>query len=130
MNTENDRATSLWKLGKVDLRSSVSDHAWPTARLELIHATRGRVTDIGTAPGAFDAAFVAASHILGIAPTLLSYNVRSGGKGEDGALSITCDIEIELDGQTYAGSNTGLDLVECSLAAWLDAAAKATATQE
>ena len=122
-----DTPQSPWKLGKVDLRSSVSDHAWPTARLELIHAERGRVTDIGTAPGAFDAAFVAASHILDIQPKLLSYNVRSGGRGQDGALSITIDVEIELDGKVYAGSNQGLDLVECSLHAWLDAAAKAMA---
>lgn len=122
-----DSVVSLWKVGRVDLRSSVAANAWPVARLELEHATRGRVTDIGSAPGAFDAAFVAASHILGIAPTLLSYNVRSGERGQDGALSIVCEIEIELDGQRYAGSNAGLDLVECSLHAWLDAAAKATA---
>lgn len=24
-----------WKVGRVDLRSSVAAHAWPTARLEL-----------------------------------------------------------------------------------------------
>lgn len=120
------RTPSPWKVGRVDLRSSVAANAWPVARLELEHAERGRVTDIGSAPGAFDAAFTAASHILGIAPTLLSYNVRSGGKGEDGALTITCDIELELDGVVYAGSNTGLDLVECSLEAWLDAAAGAS----
>lgn len=122
-----DNVVSPWKVGRVDLRSSVAANAWPVARLELEHATRGRVTDIGSAPGAFDAAFVAASHILGIAPTLLNYNVRSGERGQDGALSIVCEIEIELDGQRYAGSNAGLDLVECSLHAWLDAAAKATA---
>lgn len=120
-----DSVRSPWKVGRVDLRSSVSANAWPVARLELEHVERGRVTDIGSAPGAFDAAFVAASHILGISPTLLSYNVRSGERGENGALFITIDVEIELDGQVFAGSNEGLDLVECSLHAWLDAAAKA-----
>ncbi len=117
---------SPWKVGRVDLRSSVAAHAWPTARLELEHATRGRVTDIGTAPGAFDAAFVAASHILDIAPTLLSFNVRSDQRDGEGALVITVTIEIELDGKRYTGSNTGQDLVECSLHAWLDAATEAT----
>lgn len=120
-----ETVTSPWRVGRVDLRSSVSANAWPVARLELEHAERGRVTDIGSAPGAFDAAFVAASHILEIAPTLRSFNVRSGERNADGALSIVCDIEIELDGHVYAGSNEGLDLVECSLHAWLDAAAKA-----
>ena len=114
-----------WKVGRVDLRSSVSAHAWPTARLELEHATRGRVTDIGTAPGAFDAAFVAASHILGITPTLLRFDVKSHDRDSEGALNITVEIAIELDGTQYEGSNTGQDLVECSLQAWLDAATQA-----
>lgn len=116
---------SPWRLGRVDLRSAVAANAWPVARLELEHPERGRVTDIGSAPGAFDAAFVAASHILGIAPTLLSYNVRSSGRGPDNALQIVVEIEIELDGRVFAGSHAGLDLVECSLHAWLDAAAGA-----
>lgn len=124
-----DTPQSPWKLGKVDLRSSVSDHAWPTARLELIHAQRGRVIDIGTAPGAFDAAFVAASHILDIQPTLLRFDVKSHERDSEGALNITVEIEIELDGQKFAGSHTGQDLVECSLHAWLDAAAKADPSQ-
>lgn len=122
-----ERKQSPWKLGRVDLRSAVSDHEWPVARLELEHTTRGRVTDIGKAPGAFDAAFVAASHILGIQPTLLSYNVVSGARDGDGALTITITVELEIDGATYAGSNTGQDLVECSLHAWLAAAAAAQA---
>lgn len=61
-----------WTLSKIDLRSPVMANAWPVARLELIHPVRGRVTDIGKAPGAFDAAFIAAGHILGIDPRLLS----------------------------------------------------------
>ena len=117
---------SPWRVGRVDLRSSVSANAWPVARLELEHETRGRVTDIGSAPGAFDAAFVAASHILGITPTLLSYNVRSHERDSEGALTITIDISIEHEGKAFSGSNTGQDLVECSLHAWLDAAHRAT----
>lgn len=116
-----------WKVGRVDLRSSVAAHAWPTARLELEHETRGRVTDIGSAPGAFDAAFVAASHILGITPTLLRFDVKSHERDSDGALNITVEIAIELDGQRYEGVHTGQDLVECSLNAWLDAATQAGA---
>ena len=83
------------------------------------------MTDIGTAAGAFDAAFVAASHIVGVKPHLLSYNVRSGSPGEEGALPITIDVEINLGGKIYSGSSSGVDLVRCSLEAWLDAIAKA-----
>lgn len=114
-----------WHLRRIDIRSPVLKGAWPIARLELEHPTRGRVTDIGSAPGAFDAAFVAASHIVGVKPRLLSYNVRSGTPGEEGALPITIEVEIQLNGKKFAGSSCGVDLVRCSVEAWLDAVAKA-----
>ena len=114
-----------WHLRRIDIRSPVLKDAWPVARIELEHPTRGRVSDIGTAPGAFDAAFVAAGQIVGIHPLLLSYNVRSGPPGEEGALPITIEVEIEMDGRKFAGSSSGVDLVRCSLEAWLDAIAKA-----
>ena len=115
----------LWSIVRIDIRSPVRRDAWPVARIELEHPTRGRVTDIGKAPGAFDAAFVAASHIVGVSPKLLSYNVRSGEPKPDEALPITIDVTIELDGQTLDGTSSGADLVRCSLEAWLDAIAKA-----
>jgi LeuA allosteric (dimerisation) domain len=114
-----------WRLRRIDIRSPVLKDSWPVARVELEHPDRGRVTDIGTAAGAFDAAFVAASHIVGVKPHLLSYNVRSGSPGEEGALPITIDVEINLGGKIYSGSSSGVDLVRCSLEAWLDAIAKA-----
>lgn len=114
-----------WHLRRIDIRSPVLKDAWPVARLELEHPTRGRVTDIGSAPGAFDAAFVAASHIVGVKPRLLSYNVRSDPPAEEGALPITIEVEIELGGKRSAGSSSGVDLVRCSVEAWLDAIAGA-----
>lgn len=114
-----------WHLRRIDIRSPVLKDAWPVARIELEHPKRGRVSDIGTAPGAFDAAFVAAGQIVGIHPHLLSYNVRSGPPGEEGALPVTIEVEIEMDGRRFAGSSSGVDLVRCSLEAWLDAIAKA-----
>lgn len=114
-----------WTVKRIDIRSPVHPDHWPVARIELEHPQRGRVTDIGKAPGAFDAAFVAASHILGVSPRLLSYNVRSGEPVPDAALPITIDVRIELDGGTYEGTSSGADLVRCSLEAWLDAIAKA-----
>lgn len=114
-----------WHLRRIDIRSPVLKDAWPVARLELEHPTRGRVTDIGSAPGAFDAAFIAAGHIVGVKPRLLSYNVRSGPPSQEEALPITIEVEIELDGIRLAGRSAGLDLVRCSVEAWLDAVAKA-----
>jgi 2-isopropylmalate synthase len=113
-----------WHLRRIDIRSPVMKDAWPVARIELEHPVRGRVSDIGTAPGAFDAAFVAAAQIVGIHPHLLSYNVKSGPTADEGALPITVNVEIELAGKTVLGSSSGVDLVRCSLQAWLDAIAK------
>lgn len=118
------RDTRHWHLRRIDIRSPVMKDAWPVARIELEHPVRGRVSDIGTAPGAFDAAFVAAAQIVGIHPHLLSYKVNSGQPADEGALPITIDVEIELDGKKFAGSSSGVDLVRCSLQAWLDAIAK------
>lgn len=114
-----------WTVKRIDIRSPVRKDAWPVARIELEHPERGRVTDIGKAPGAFDAAYVAASHILGVSPRLLSYDVRSGEPTPGEALPITIEVRIELDGGTYEGKSSGADLVRCSIEAWLDAIAKA-----
>ena len=112
-----------WSLRRIDIRSPVLKDAWPVARIELEHPARGRVSDIGTAPGAFDAAFIAVGQIVGIKPHLLSYNVRSGPPAEEGALPITIDVEIVRNGKVVGGSSSGVDLVRCSLEAWLNAIA-------
>lgn len=114
----------LWSLSRIDIRSPVSAGAWPVARVELEHPSRGKVTDIAKAPGAFDAAFIAAGQILGISPALLSYSVTSAEPKPGESLKIRIDVELELDGQVYCGSSTGFDLVRCSLSAWLEAASK------
>jgi len=114
----------LWTLRRIDIRSPILKDAWPIARIELEHPDRGPVSDIGTAPGAFDAAFVAAGQIVGVKPHLLSYNVRSDPPAEEGALPITVDVKIEREGAVFPGTSSGVDLVRCSLEAWLDAIAK------
>ena len=119
-----DADVRQWQVRRIDIRSPVLKDAWPVARLELEHPVRGRVTDIGKAPGAFDAAFVAAGHIVGVSPQLLSYNVQSGTSVSGEALPIRIDVEIELDGRRYKGRSSGVDLVRCSVEAWLDAIAK------
>ena len=119
-----DADVRQWQVRRIDIRSPVLKGAWPVARLELEHPVRGRVTDIGKAPGAFDAAFVAAGHIVGVSPQLLSYNVQSGTSVAGDALPIRIDVEIELEGRRYSGSSSGVDLVRCSVEAWLDAIAK------
>lgn len=117
---EGDR--TLWRLRRIDIRSPVASDDWPVARLELTHPSRGIVSDIARAPGAFDAAFAAASQIIGISPRLLSYTVRSAAPVVGEALPIQVNVEVELDGRRYRGTSIGVDLMRCSLSAWLEAA--------
>lgn len=118
------RATDLtkWTLTRIDVRTSLSNSQWPVARVELQHDARGRVSDIATAPGAFEAMFMAAGQIVGKDPKLLSYNVCSGSLASDGSLTVRVDIELEVDGKACRGSSVGSDLVRCSVLAWLQAA--------
>lgn len=112
----------LWTLSRIDIRSPLSPRAFQVARVELEHPVRGRVTEIGTAPGAFDAAFAALCQILRISPRLLSFDVRSEAPVEGEALNIRIDVELELGGRIYKGTSLGKDLVRCAISAWLDAA--------
>src|SRR5260221_5190801 len=99
-----------WSVRRIDIRSPVLPDAWPVVRVELNHPQRGRVTDIGPAPGAFDAAFVAVSQIIGVRPQLQTFDVRSLSSTESG-LSIVVEVVVVLDGQSYLGKSAGLDLV-------------------
>lgn len=114
-----------WSLNRIDVRTSISGKQWPVARVELNHPKRGRVTDICSAPGAFEALFGAASQIIGVAPSLLSFNVRSTAPARDQSMAIHIDVEVELGGKIYRGSAFGLDLMRSALEAWLEAASKA-----
>ena len=116
-----------WTLSRIDIRTTLSGKKWPVARVELDHPERGRVTDIGTAPGAFEAIFAAAAHIVGLAPRLISFTVTSSSSAEDQSLAIRIDVEVEMGGKVYQGTSFGLDLVRSSLIAWLDAVAKGSA---
>ena len=119
-----DAEITLWSLSRIDVRTSITGDKWPVARLELNHDSRGPVSDIATAPGAFEAIFKAAAQIIGVDPRLLSFNVCSSGYGADQSLTVRIEIELELGGKVYRGSSTGSDLVRCSLLAWLEAASQ------
>ena len=118
-----DRPTE-WSLSRIEVRTSTSGKKWPVAHVELDHMTRGRMSDIATAPGAFEAVFKAASQIVGIKPELLSYNVCSSARQLNKSLMIRVEIELELDGNVYRGSSTGSDLICCALLGWLEAVRK------
>jgi hypothetical protein len=118
--SDTSRDSRLWTLRKVDIRSPVRPGSWPVVRIELDHPDRGKVTDIATAPGAFDAAFRALGQIVGVHPRLLHFNVQTLGLTEN-SLSVLVEVQLELDGQLFVGESVGLDLTRCAVEAWLSA---------
>lgn len=132
---ETHKPQSLWKLSKVDIRAPVSAQAWPVARVELDHGERGRVTDIASAPGALDAAFLAVGQVLGIEARVDSVDMQylAAEKGEqsaDGqAASVLVEITIEVDDEIFAGRARARDILPCCVSAYLDAASNADAVR-
>jgi 2-isopropylmalate synthase len=131
-----NRKQDLWKLSKVDIRSPVSPHAWPVARVELEHGERGRVTDIASAPGALDGAFAAVSHMIGIPARVDSLEMQYLAADPDepaadgqGA-SVLVEMTIEVEGEIFAGRARARDILPCCVSAYIDAASNAQAVCE
>ncbi|MFN3388363.1 MAG: 2-isopropylmalate synthase [Allosphingosinicella sp.] len=132
---ENGRAPRLWKLSKVDIRAPVSPNAWPVARVELEHGTRGRVTDIASAPGALDAAFAAVSQMIRVPARVDTLEMQyvaadPDEPAEDGqGANVLVEIAIEVEGEIFAGRARARDILPCCVAAYIDAASNAEAVR-
>ena len=125
----------LWKLNKVDIRSPVSATAWPVARIELEHGERGRVTDIASAPGALDAAFLAVSQMMNIPARVDQLDMQyiaidADDPAPDGqGANVLTEITLEVDGELFAGRARGRDILPCFVSAYIDAASNAEAVR-
>ena len=125
----------LWKLNKVDIRSPVSANAWPVARIELEHGERGRVTDIASAPGALDAAFLAVSQMMNLPARVDQLDMQyiavdASEPAPDGqGANVLTEITLEVDGELYAGRARGRDILPCFVSAYIDAASNAEAVR-
>lgn len=130
---ENGRVERPWTLGKVEIRAPVSANAHPVARVELEHGERGRVTDIASAPGALDAAFLAVSQIIGVTGRVhqLEMQYVAADPGEVGAdgqgANVLVEISIEVGEEIFAGRARARDILPCCVAAYIDAASNAEA---
>ena len=125
----------LWKLNKVDIRSPVSANAHPVARVELEHGERGRVSDLASAPGALDAAFMAVSQIMGLPARVdhieMQYiasekdEIAADGQGAN----VLVEIALDVEGEIFAGRYRGRDILPCCVSAYIDAAGNAEAVR-
>ncbi len=132
---ESGQNAKIWTLTKVETRAPVSPHAMPTARVELEHGARGRVTDIATAPGALDAAFLAVSHIMGLPARVEGVDMQylaadPDEPAPDGqAATVLVEMEISVEGEVFAGRARERDILPCCVAAYVDAVSNAEAVR-
>jgi 2-isopropylmalate synthase len=124
-----------WALAKVEIRAPLTVTAWPMARVELEHGERGRVTDIASAPGALDAAFMAVGQIMGVAARVEGLDMQylaadPGETAADGqAANVLVEMQISVDGEIFAGRARARDILPCCVSAFIDAASNADAVR-
>jgi 2-isopropylmalate synthase len=134
--TKTHRKQDLWKLSKVDIRAPVAANAWPVARVELEHGERGRVTDIASAPGALDGAFVAVSQMMGASARVDSLDMQYIAADPDvpapdgqGA-NVLVEMTVEVEGEVFSGRARARDILPCCVSAYIDAVSNALAVRE
>jgi 2-isopropylmalate synthase len=125
----------LWTLSRVEIRAPVTPQAQPVARVELEHGSRGRLTDLASAPGGLDAAFLAVSQIMGVPARVDGLDMQYVAADPDepnadgqGA-SVLVEIRIDADGETFSGRARDRDILPCCVAAYVDAASNAAAVR-
>ncbi|HTU12468.1 MAG TPA: 2-isopropylmalate synthase [Allosphingosinicella sp.] len=123
-----------WALAKVEIRAPLTTSAWPMARVELEHGERGRVTDIASAPGALDAAFMAVGQIMGVAARVEGLDMQylaadPGETPEEQAANVLVEIQISVEGEVFAGRARERDILPCCVSAFIDAASNAEAVR-
>ena len=120
-----------WTLSRLEIRAPVADKAWPLARVELEHGERGRITDLGSAPGALDAIFASISQIMNVPARVdaldLQYVATDPAEpAEDGqGAMVLVEIALEVEGEIFAGRARERDILPCCVAAYIDAASNA-----
>jgi 2-isopropylmalate synthase len=132
---DNGQGMKTWALAKVEIRAPLTVTAWPMARVELEHGERGRVTDIASAPGALDAAFMAVGQIMGVAARVEGLDMQYLAADPDeiapdgqGA-NVLVEMQISVDGEVFAGRARERDILPCCVSAFIDAASNADAVR-
>jgi hypothetical protein len=111
-----------WRVNRIDIRSPLSHLRGHIVRVELEHATRGRVTDIGSANDILGAGFAAVAHIFGCKASIVSVHSSHRTVAADGGYDkAMAAIVVDVDGVMRRGAATGQDLIYACLAAFIDA---------
>ncbi len=106
---------SGWEMLRVEMRLSVETRLRPFARLTLVHPERGRVCDIGTGSGPFQAVFQAYCSITDVDGALEDVVIRQSS-GQSHA-----DVRVVADGKVFAGAAADADVIVAAAKALLSA---------
>ncbi len=104
-----------WEFVRVEMRSSSEARMRPFARLTLNHRRRGRISDIGTGDGPFQAVFNALCSATGVAATLDDLSVtQSAGRSH-------AEVRVLYNEQVFAGGGSDADIIVAASEALLAA---------
>lgn len=104
-----------WEFVRVEMRLSSEARMRPFARLALNHVRRGRISDIGTGEGPFQAVFNALCSATGVSAELENLSItQSAGQSH-------AEARVLVDGRTFAGSGSDADVVVAASEALLAA---------
>ncbi len=112
-----------WQLGRVEIRAKISNCEEVVARVELVHAERGRVTEIAGGEGGVEAGFAAIARILGISARLerLSVSAAPSGAWEGSDCRTSACVMVRCRGYSGSGSAVSPDMLSACLCAYLQA---------
>lgn len=123
MPTLGSRTAPPWRLGRIEIRPKISHREEVVARVELVHAERGRVTEIVGGEGGVEAGFAAIGRILGIAARLerMSVSAVPSDASDEGGCRTSACVTVRCGGFSGSGSAVSRDMLSACLYAYLQA---------
>lgn len=121
------RTVTPWRLGRVEIRPKISPREEVVARVELIHAERGRVTEIAAGEGGVEAGFAAIARIVGVTAALERLSVSAvpthvaDGIGCEASACVT----VRRGGFSASGGAVASDMLSACFSAFMQALLRA-----
>ena len=124
---EQETGAPDWVLSRLEIRSPVAANADPVARVELEHRTRGRISDLASAPGALDAAYQAISQIMEAPARVADIDMQYvAAEADDHApdsqgADVLVELKADVDGEIVSGRARARDIIPACAEAYVDA---------
>ncbi|MEQ8406107.1 MAG: 2-isopropylmalate synthase [Oceanicaulis sp.] len=122
-----------WTLTRLEIRSLAAANAHPVARVELEHRTRGRMSDLASAPGAMDAAYTAISQLMDAPGRVedidMQYVAADPEPGADQSADVLVELKAEVFGEIFTGRARARDIIPACASAYVDALNNALAVR-